>query len=260
MCFIRNICNKNTFFVAWIYVMVNSTRCIFRNPHKIVSGLTMNLNTLVNVNSMLSLSFSPILVLYCSQNSSEHRGVNMKIYMSMLVLGWSTCCKAGGGVNFDVMKLLTFDICINIGMALLFKQAGFHIASGNKDLSDMLNNNKESDNTAVYHSWINSILEAILHELDEKFEVLVYLSLLSFSLSCILEVAEEDRESTNFWIICMGVLTLILFLGLGVSFVMMFTRLSRKQKGPSEHEMNELSRRASRAAEDINVNFKREVV
>lgn len=113
---------------------------------------------------------------------------------------------------------------------LLIKQAGFHVASGNKDLSDMLNHNKEADNSAVYHSWINSVLEAILHELDEKFEV-----------------AEEDRESTNFWIICMGVLGLIFFVGLAVTFAVMITKLSRRQKLSNDHEMNEFGRRASRA-------------
>ena len=163
--------------------------------------------------------------------------------MSLLVLGWSDCCKAGGGVNFDVIKILTINICIYIGTFSLFDQAGFHIASGNKDISDMLNAKKQPDNSAVYHSWINSVLEAILHELDEKFEI-----------------AEEDRESTNFWILCMGVLSLILFIGISVTFGVMITRLSRKQKGSGDHEMGDLGRdrRASRVTEDINVNFKRE--
>ena len=238
MCCIENFI-INTFFVAWIFVM--------GNPN--VTSFAIHINSVWPHHEFkhsrkfplhaFSL-FCPTLVPICRQITSRHRADNMKTYVWLLIMGWSDCCKAGGGVNFDVTTLLT--ICIYIGIILLFKQAGFHIASGNKDLSDMLNNNKESDSAAVYHSWINSILESILHELDEKFEV-----------------AEEDRESTNFWIICMGVLGLILFIGLTVSFGVMITRLSRRQKGPSDLEMNEFGRdrRASRA-EDINVNFKRE--
>ena len=138
---------------------------------EIVSGPTIFLNTLVKISTACFLSIPcPTFVLGYEQNPSRHRVINMKIYVLLLLLGQTDCCAAGGGVNFDVTKT---NICINIGI-LLFKQAGFHIASGNKDLSDMLNNNKQADNTAVYHSWINSILESILHELDEKFEVVVF--------------------------------------------------------------------------------------
>ena len=105
----------------------------------------------------------------------------MKIYVFLIVLGQTDCCAAGGGVNFDVTFTNIYK-CTNICMILLFGKAGFHIASGNKDLSDMLNNNKQADNTAVYHSWINSILESILHELDEKFEVVDSLYILSLRL------------------------------------------------------------------------------
>ena len=75
-------------------------------------------------------------------------------------------------MNFDVNRKLTFNRNLyTYWHDLLFEQARFHIASGNKDLLDTLNTNKQSDNSAVYHSWINSILEGILHELDEKFEI-----------------------------------------------------------------------------------------
>lgn len=170
----------------------------------------------------------------------------MKIFMPLMVLGWVDCCSAGGGVNFDVNRKLTFNLLILLYTYwhdLIFMQAGFHIASGNKDLSDMLNHDKQSDNSAVYHSWINSILEGILHELDEKFEI-----------------AEEDRESTNFWIVTMAVLGLVLMVSMGVTFTVLFTRMSRKRKGPENFELGdfERGRRASRPAEDINVNVKRE--
>ena len=107
----------------------------------------------------------------------------------------------------------------------------------------MLNHDKQADNSAVYHSWINSILEAILHELDEKFEI-----------------AEEDRESTNFWIVTMAVLGLVLIISMAVTFTVLFTRMSRKQKRPDNFELGdfERGRPASRPAEDINVNLKRE--
>ena len=55
----------------------------------------------------------------------------------------------------------------------------------------------------------------------------------------------------------MGVLTLFLFIGMAASFTVMFTRLSRKQKGPGDHEMSEFGRdrRASRVPEDMNITF-----
>ena len=189
-------------------------------------------------------SFCLVSFTGCMQKSSGSGTVNMKIYMVLMALGWTDCCNAGGGVNFDVMQTLTFTSNSYIYWHdLLFKQAGFHIASGNKDLSDMLNTNKQSDNSAVYHSWINSILEGILHELDEKFEI-----------------AEEDRESTNFWIVTMAVLGLVLLISMAVTFTVLITRLFKKQSGPGDFELGEFcrDRRGSRPAEDINVNFKRE--
>ena len=55
----------------------------------------------------------------------------------------------------------------------------------------------------------------------------------------------------------MGVLTLFLFIGMAASFTVMYTKLSRKQKGSSDHEMNEFGRdrRASRVPEDMNITF-----
>ena len=82
-----------------------------------------------------------------------------------------------------------------------------------------------------------------MHELDEKFEI-----------------AEEDRESTNFWIVTMAVLGLVLIISMAVTFTVLFTRMSRKQKRPDNFELGdfERGRRASRPTEDINVNLKRE--
>ena len=86
----------------------------------------------------------------------------------------------------------------------------------------MLNHDKKADNSAVYHSWINSILEAILHELDEKFEI-----------------AEEDRESTNFWIVTMAVLGLVMIVSMAVTITVLFTRMSRKQKRTDNFELGD---------------------
>ena len=57
--------------------------------------------------------------------------------------------------------------------------------------------------------------------------------------------------------ICMGVFTLILFIGMAASFTVMFTRMSKKQKGTSELEMSDFGRdrRASRVPEDMNITF-----
>ena len=247
----------NTFLWLGILSWINLTWQLSQSA-EIVSGPIMILNTLVNFHSMLSLCSYPVFLPVCDQNPSRHRADNMKIYILLIVLGQTDCCAAGGGVNFDVTFTNIF-ICINICMILLFDQAGFHIANGNKDLSDMLNNKKESDNSAVYHSWINSVLEAILHELDEKFEVVESRYILSLRLF-VFEVAEEDRESINFWMTCMGVFTLVLFIGMAASFTVMYTQMSKKQKGPGDLEMSDFGRdrRASRVPDDMNITLKRE--
>ena len=92
-----------------------------------------------------------------------------------VLTGLVNSCKGGAGMSFD---------------------AGLHVRSGNRDLSDMLDQSgKKSDNSGVYHSWVrftnflfflltincmkyqilfifliqvNTIFTNLLHELDEK--------------------------------------------------------------------------------------------
>ena len=142
-------------------------------------------------------------------------------------------------------------------------QAGFHIGSGQKDLSQMLDNHgKKPDNSAVYenatqllpslsiynfsyHSWINSLFENILHELDEKFEV-----------------AEEDRDKTNFWLTVMASFGLLSIVCGVIGFVIMYIKC-KKRPSRDWTEMDEFNRelppnRRSSRVEDMNITVKRE--
>ena len=142
-------------------------------------------------------------------------------------------------------------------------QAGFHINSGQKDLSQMLDNHgKKPDNSAVYenatqllpslsiynfryHSWINSLFENILHELDEKFEV-----------------AEEDRDKTNFWLTVMASFGLLSIVCGVIGFVIMYIKC-KKRPSRDWTEMDEFNRelppnRRSSRVEDMNITVKRE--
>ena len=144
-------------------------------------------------------------------------------------------------------------------------QAGFHIGSGQKDLSQMLDNHgKKPDNSAVYdklffptfhisflsvvfryHSWINSLFENILHELDEKFEV-----------------AEEDRDKTNFWLTVMASFGLVTIVCGVIGFVIIYIKC-KKRPTRNWTEMEDFNRelppnRRSSRVEDMNITVKRE--
>lgn len=99
--------------------------------------------------------------------------------------------------------------------------------------------------TFRYHSWINSLFENILHELDEKFEV-----------------AEEDRDKTNFWLTVMASFGLLSIVCGSIGFVIMYIKC-KKRPSRDWTEMDEFNRelppnRRSSRVEDMNITVKRE--
>ena len=96
-----------------------------------------------------------------------------------------------------------------------------------------------------YHTWINSLFENILHELDEKFEV-----------------AEEDRDKTNFWLTVMASFGLLSIVCGVIGFVIMYIKC-KKRPSRDWTEMDEFNRelppnRRSSRVEDMNITVKRE--
>ena len=95
----------------------------------------------------------------------------------------------------------------------------------------------------LHSTWINSLFQNILHELDEKFEV-----------------ADESRQNTNFWMIVMAVFGLVSLVGIFICLWIMYARCHKSK--PRDLEMEDMSRdpmsrRASRV-EDMNITVKRE--
>ena len=75
-----------------------------------------------------------------------------------------------------------------------------------------------------YHTWVNSLFENILHELDEKFEV-----------------AGEDRERTNFWLTVMAAFGLVAIVSGGIGFVIVYLKC-KKRPSRDWTEMDEFNR------------------